>query len=205
MKIEKITENKIRIIIKPEDFKDKNIDIREVLKKSTTSQSLFTEILDYAKKEIGFDTDGYKVQIEGFSSLDDVFVFTITKILSTENEKSPSMPKKLIVKRKHINTKNKNAIYQFENFDIFCDFCKLLKNSNQITLKGLAQNSSLYIYNNTFYLVLQNINTENKSINKFYSYISEFARKHTLFRTIYTKIKRTWIYNYEKKCYYYKY
>ena len=75
MKIEKITENKIRIIIKPEDFKDKNIDIREVLKKSTTSQSLFTEILDYAKKEIGFDTDGYKVQIEGFSSLDDVFVF----------------------------------------------------------------------------------------------------------------------------------
>ena len=77
MKIEKITENKIRIIIKPEDFKDKNIDIREVLKKSTTSQTLFTEILDYAKKEIGFDTDGYKVQIEGFSSLDDVFVFTI--------------------------------------------------------------------------------------------------------------------------------
>lgn len=205
MKIEKITENKIRIIIKPEDFKDKNIDIREVLKKSTTSQSLFTEILDYAKKEIGFDTDGYKVQIEGFSSLDDVFVFTITKILSTENEKNPSMPKKLIVKRKHINPKNKNAIYQFENFDIFCDFCKLLKNSNQITLKGLAQISSLYIYNNTFYLVLQNINTENKSINKFYSYISEFARKHTLFRTIYTKTKRTRFYNYEKKCSDYKY
>lgn len=189
MKIEKITENKIRIIIKPEDFKDKNIDIREVLKKSTTSQTLFTEILDYAKKEIGFDTDGYKVQIEGFSSLDDVFVFTITKILSPENEKIPSIQKKLIVKRKHINPKNKNTIYQFENFDIFCDFCKLLKDSNQINLRGLAQTSSLYIYKNTFYLILQNINTEHKSINKFYSYISEFARNSPFSETFIQKLK----------------
>lgn len=177
MKIEKITENKIRIILKPEDFKDKNIDIREILKKSSESQSLFTEILNYAKKEIGFDTDGCKIQIEGFSSFDDVFVFTITKVSSNENNiTNTTIPKKIIVKRKNINPQNKTIIYKFENFDTFCDFCKILKTSKQINLRGLVQNSSLYIYNNTYYLVLQNINQQHKSINKFFSYISEFGK-----------------------------
>ena len=45
MKIEKITENKIRITLKREEFKDKKIDINELLLTSADSQKLFLEIL----------------------------------------------------------------------------------------------------------------------------------------------------------------
>ena len=50
MKIEKITENKIRIILKQEDFKDKSINIKELLLTTPESQHLFLEILNKAKK-----------------------------------------------------------------------------------------------------------------------------------------------------------
>ena len=54
MKIEKLTENKIRIILKSEDFKDKNIDLHTIMTKTAESQGLFLEILNKAKKEVGF-------------------------------------------------------------------------------------------------------------------------------------------------------
>ena len=38
MKIEKLTENKIRIILKKEDFKDKEININKVLLEEPASQ-----------------------------------------------------------------------------------------------------------------------------------------------------------------------
>ena len=57
MKIEKITENQIRIILKQEDFKDKSIDLQKLLLTTPESQSLFLEILDRAEKEVNFDTN----------------------------------------------------------------------------------------------------------------------------------------------------
>ena len=50
MKIEKITENKIRITLKREEFKDKKIDINELLLTRADSQKLFLEILNQAEK-----------------------------------------------------------------------------------------------------------------------------------------------------------
>ena len=85
MKIEKITENKIRIILKQEDFKDKSIDIQKLLLTTPESQSLFLEILNRAKKEVNFDTDGHKLLIEAFFQNDDIFIFTITKYIEPNN------------------------------------------------------------------------------------------------------------------------
>ena len=44
MKIEKLTENKIRIIIKQEDMESNNIDLHKFVLKSIESQSLFLKI-----------------------------------------------------------------------------------------------------------------------------------------------------------------
>ena len=43
MKIEKLTENKIRIILKREDFKDKTIDINQLFLTTPESHQLFLE------------------------------------------------------------------------------------------------------------------------------------------------------------------
>ena len=66
MKIEKLTDNKIRVILKQKDFKNKNINIHSLLLSTPELQSLFLEILNQAKKEVNFDTDGHKLLLEVF-------------------------------------------------------------------------------------------------------------------------------------------
>ena len=63
MKIEKITDNKIRIILNLEDLEAKNIDLHSLMSNSIESQSLFVEMLDEAEKTVGFYTKDSKIMI----------------------------------------------------------------------------------------------------------------------------------------------
>ena len=80
MKIEKLTENKIRIILKKTDFKDKGININQLLLTTTESQKLFLEILNRAEKELNFDTTGYKLLIDAIIENDNIFIFTMAAL-----------------------------------------------------------------------------------------------------------------------------
>ncbi len=54
MKIEKLTENKIRIILKQEDFADKTTNIYNLFLHVPDSHSLLLEILNKAQKRSRF-------------------------------------------------------------------------------------------------------------------------------------------------------
>ena len=101
MKIEKLTENKIRVIVKPSDLNLSDTDIHLFITKALKEQSFFIDMLEKAKKEVGFNTEGCKLLIETFSSSDDVLIFTITKYSIKEIKKSNNISnKKLTVKRR---------------------------------------------------------------------------------------------------------
>ena len=174
MKIEKLTENKIRVIVNSEDLKNNNLDYQTIMEKPIESQKLFLEMLLKAEKEVGFYTEGCKLLVEAFSSSDGLFVFTITKYV----EKPITPPNKLKVtpkkKIKHVNPKSTTSIYQFSSFEEFCEFCTAIHNT-ACQSKQLAKNIALYLFNDTYYLILSNINTESVYIHIFYSTISEFA------------------------------
>lgn len=179
MKIEKLTENKIRVIISSDDLEKTNSDIQSVLYKVLENKGIFLDILEKAEKEVGFITDGCKLLIEAFSSTDDILVFTITKY--SPNDKNTddnhlSSPKRLIIKRKSIKIHSRQIIYSFNDFDTFCDFCCYITNINKLNIKTLAKNISLYLYKNTYYLVLKKIYNEHENIKIFDSNISEFAK-----------------------------
>ena len=67
MRIEKITENKIRIILNMNDLQEKNIDLHSFMSNSIESQDLFYDMLDKAEKEVGFKTKDYKLMIEALA------------------------------------------------------------------------------------------------------------------------------------------
>ena len=79
MKIEKLTENKIRVVINLDDLMKKDLDSHSIMTKSVETQGLILDILLKAEKELGFKTEGCKLLIEAFSCGEDAFVFTITK------------------------------------------------------------------------------------------------------------------------------
>lgn len=180
MKIEKITENKIRAIVNIEDLEKAHTDLHSIMTKALETQGLVLEILSKAEKEVGFKTDGCKLLIEAFSSSDNSFVFTITKYHVSPDEKDinniQSLKKKLIAKRKSINLNSTTAFFSFDNFENFCAFSNCVSKIHELDLKLLSKNSCLYLYNNTYYLVLSKINVEYPLLNRFYSTISEFGK-----------------------------
>lgn len=172
MKIEKLTENKIRVIINSDELGLNNINLHSIMAKAIETPKIFSDILKKAEKEVDFHTDGCKLLIEVFSSLDDIFIFTITKYSPNNDPKK----KKLIVKRKSFRKTEPHAICRFESFDSFCEFCNSLKCLHRIDTKQLAKNMSLYLWKDTYYLILKNIHTKYENIDLFYSTLSEFGK-----------------------------
>lgn len=172
MKIEKLTDNKIRIILNTDDLLEKNIDVKSLINNTDIAQDLFKQILKCAEKEVGFVVADSKLLIEAFVSSEGFFVITFTKfksdIKNTSNKKS-----KLKVKRKTLYPSCKNVAFMFNNFEEFCNFCTYLNNINFTT--KLAKKIILYEYNFRYYLVLSNI-TDTIDVSPFYSAISEFAK-----------------------------
>ena len=174
MKIEKLTDNKIRIILNLEDLESKNLDIHSFMSNSIQSQNFFKDILDKAEKEIGFNTYNCKLLIEALASIEGNFIFTITKFTPTKDSEE-TIKKRVIAKRKITNLSKNIVTYAFNNFEEFCDFCKFINNNNFKDLKNLSKSIILYNYKSTYYLVISNINTNYKYLSNFYACISEFA------------------------------
>ncbi len=82
MRIEKITENKIRIILNMQDLKEKNIDLHSFMSNSIESQDLFYDMLDRAEKEVGFKTKDYKLMIEALAAPERKFYFNCNSYCS---------------------------------------------------------------------------------------------------------------------------
>jgi len=169
MKIEKITENKIRIVVNLDELSNNNIDFKNFMIGNIESQKFFLDILNKAEKDFGFNTKDCKLLIESFSSLDEFFVFTITKYHVDKKKK-----RKYKLKYKKSNRIMKNPVYKFSSFEEFCSLCLALNNAN-ISLNSIAKKISLYLYNNTYYLVLFDLNLSYLNFKKLFSIFSEFA------------------------------
>ena len=173
MKIEKLTDNKIRIILNIDDLAKKNIDIHSLIKNTDGTQRFFKKLLKQAQSEVGFEVDDSKLLIEAFISTDGFFVLTFTKLSNETYNKKSVIPK---AKRKLSNPLSTTAIYEFNSFDEFCNFCIYINNSKLGNLKGFAKKISLYEFNSSYFLVLAEIDKEYKYSSLFYILISEFAR-----------------------------
>lgn len=177
MKIEKLTENKIRIILNIEDLEVNNVDFDTILNNTPETQSLILSILNKAEKEVGFYAQDCKILIEAIASFDGNFVFTITKTAPTLPEESSFTRKKPQAKRKSFKIDTNTIIYSFKNFDEFCEFCKALHIGflSHQSLKLICKNTALYFYNDAYYLLIVGINPDYEHLNVFFSVISEFT------------------------------
>lgn len=172
MKIEKITENKIRITLNLEDLKSKNIDFHSFMSNSLETQNLFMEMLDEVEKQIGFVTKNYKLSIEAIATPNDNFILTITRLTDAPTLGS----KKVHTKRKTINLNHPTIIFKFNSFDDVSSLCDFIKNNSYYGIYNkLLKNTSLYLYED-YYLVIDNPNIEQNHLKTFCSIVSEFGK-----------------------------
>lgn len=170
MKIEKINENKIRIIFSSDELIENNISIHSFLSNSIETQKLFLAILDIAHEDFGFDITNSNLSCETISFSNKQFVIIVTKnniTSSTEtinynkNTISHNFTKKNLQKTK-INNDFEQDIFLYSFQDIndvfsFSDYLNNSLNTNWIT-------SFFYKYNSTYFikLILNNLTFNDK-------------------------------------------
>jgi len=189
MKFEKLNENKIRITLTMQDLNEKHIDFHSFMSNSIESQDILLDMLEQAKKETGFDPEDFNLKIEALVLADTNFIFTITK-LNPELEKDKISKKKFTIKRKSLSFSSTQAIYQFRSFEDFCSLLQFLnKNNIYDSVNNIADSISLYCYKENYYLLLNKINSEMISEQKFYAIITEFAKYVTNSNIFASKLK----------------
>ena len=175
MKIEKLNDDKIRITLNMEDLAKNDIDFQSFMSNSIESQELFLNMLDRAEQEVGFVTEDYQIMIEAIAMSDGNFILTVTRILPDKPLEKNKKNLKLHIKRKTPSLNVNKTIYAFNSFDEFCYFCNFLNSSLLKNIDKLANNTSLYLYHKTYYLVIDKINSDFEYLKLFASSISEFA------------------------------
>ena len=91
MHFQKINDNKLKVIVNSSDLIEKNIDVDSFLANSEKSQDFFFEILDMAENNYSFSIENNKAIVEAISLDNDVFMITITKIVSDNSPSSTNL------------------------------------------------------------------------------------------------------------------
>lgn len=176
MRFEKLSNDKIRIILDLQDLEDNDIDYQSFMSNSSDSQKLFMEILDEAEEQMGFTTKDYKLMIEALATIDGDFIITVTRSLPDFDITSAYKKKTIKAKRKSNRLTTDTIIYEFNNFDDIFDFVLLLKNLNISGLNAFTKDFALYTYKNNYYLVMDNIDKNFDAIKTFLCALTEFGK-----------------------------
>ena len=151
MKIEKLTEDKLKITLSIDDLEERHINLHSFMYNSPESQDLFWELLQTAEKECGFQIEDSFIYVEASTTGSGNFTLLVTKT----NDKDPEIPKvirprkmtkeSIKLKRKAPEVQASNNFYVFQTFDDIIEFCSICDTS-------ILHDNSLYQFNDAYYL-----------------------------------------------------
>ena len=124
----KISESKLKIMLSRADMKKYKLDIENVDYNDIKTRNKVWEILDYVKKQHGFNHEGEKLLIQFYPSKDGGAELFVTKLenLSHKNERSISRANNVTM----LDTKR--TMYSFGCFDDLVRASKIIKESKCI-------------------------------------------------------------------------
>lgn len=151
MKIKKINEDKVQIIITNQDLEERDFKKWELMPLSPKAQELFQDLLDMAYQECGFEIeDDSQLMVEAYPLTVDSFVVVMTKVRtshhnehigvfsSTQEEDEEEIPR---VER------GANQVWSFPDLETCCQACARI-------IPEFVESSSLYKYEDAYYLTL---------------------------------------------------
>ena len=162
MKIEKLTDNKFKIIINTIDINKFNIQKKYInfdllIKNKENTSNLISNILSNVQNTIDFKSSDCKLFIEISSFENEFLVLIITKIIENSNVSCKPF--------------SFGFLYKFNTFNDFLDFCNSLNISRQE--KIIPKYIILYEYNSYYYLYISEFSY--KKYRLFCNYLLEFA------------------------------
>lgn len=181
MKIEKLSNNKLKVVFSIKELEKEDIDYQAFMSGSEKCENVIANLLYIAKDKLDFDTKNCNIEIETFEINQGNFVITITKF---ENK-----AKKLVAKRKQGDLKQNYCIYEFCNFDNYFEFINFLKSNFPKIFNIFEKNSEIYRFSEKYILIINGFKFSNEQTEIFNSTITEFAEFKSNSKTLALKIK----------------
>lgn len=186
MKVERISENKVKITLTFEELESRDITLKDIERDNTLARELFIELLEEIDLTEDFTTQDSQLFIEASSDNKNLFIVTITRV-----HNMPELKKYIELEQSenflnHSNKKNNssklkisNNVYYFSSIDKILDFCSIAHKEGAF----LGRNS-LYKYENSYFLIFNDTTLRNKNFIKTYSLLSEYCDELFSFRLI---------------------
>lgn len=181
MRIEKISDNKIKIFVSREDRETWNVTLKKLTDNSPEAQELFWFAMKQAERDVKFVANGAQLVVEAApSAAIDGFVMTVSKVFDeselkeaiTNISRNRMRPAEVRVKKK--KPVLPSYIYEFDDFE---DVCAA---AGQIADKFFGR-SALYKYNEKFYLYM--IPFDDYMFFETGNVLLEYARRKTAAQT----------------------
>ncbi len=171
MKVEKINNNKAKIILTFKELEKRKISLNDIKNNKEKAQEFFLELLEDANLLEEFETDSNELFIEAGKEYDKLII-TITKMSDLDSSE-------IVAKE--------NTLYKISsNIYIFNDLATI---KNLINFIGKANlylpESTLYYYNNKFFLFFKKKDVKTASFVKTFSLLSEFAESYDSSTSVY--------------------
>ncbi len=178
MKIEKVSDNIIKVTITFNDLEEREIDLNALNYNSPAAQKLFWDMMERAEKEFGFDITDSQMLIESVPDPQEGFEITITRL--DESYGFEAIHKYIRNRYVKSGTRSKPrnrriysavTIYSFDDFEDICALSKKLSSS------GYSGESSLYECNNRYFLRFAKSNTTLKELKMFQLCLDEYGTR----------------------------
>lgn len=177
MKIEKVSENIIKVTISRNDLEERQLDLSSMNYNSPAAQGLFLDMMEQAEMQFGFNVSDSQLIIEPVYDSGDGFVITITRLGDDADFESIHKYIKSRFRKTDIRVKKKSrkilstlAIYTFESFEDLCCLCRQIE-------PLYSGESSLFLCKDTYYLVLTRSNTGSQDTRLIDTLLGEYGKK----------------------------
>lgn len=171
MEVLKINDNKIKIMLSERDMRDFKLDSSELDYNDPVTRGKVFRVLEYVKRNYGFDHEGDKLLIQFYPSKDGGAELFVTKlgILNPQERKAVSRSDRVAM------LTAKRSMYAFSSFS------DLLAASKALSRNADVRESGLYLFENgTYYLELTERGDGRGDTVKEYAAVLEFATAVTL-------------------------
>ena len=191
MKIEKITDNKVKITVPLEELERRNITLHDIEINSSIAKDFFTDLIEESNIDDCFEFEDSQLFIEASADTNNTFILTVTKIEDIPDINSYNKKSNL-----SLCTRLDSQLFEFSSIDKILEFCRITKDEDLYFGKN-----SLYKYDNRYFILFNDSCIRNKKFLKTYTMLTEYSSRYFYNRKIrchnkkfsFTKIKKNTI------------
>jgi adapter protein MecA 1/2 len=169
MKIERLSQDKIRIFLTFDDLLERGIQKEDMWREIPKVHELFSEMMDQAYSELGFDASGpLAVEVFALPAQGMVVIVTRGKLESGLFADEADDEDEEVYEMEVTLEQSDLISYKFQDFEDVISAAKKLR-------KYIANGGSLYLYQNKWIMLLEPLEMEEKEYEAVIAILSEFG------------------------------